>query len=254
MKLKSAIYAGIGALALSASSVFAQGQVNQHNVTINLKVTFEGPVQYKTTESSSKDTWSSKSKFVVGKFSNKEFLEALVEDGLISDIKGWSVVLLVDQDGDPISLFITKKNTSPIDVSDYLDYDNDYVVSEWDYKEVEYSNGDYEETDKWTERGKSKVWLELPYLCTTLRGSYTGKFESTYFDDDSSEAKALPEGYYEKSTGGSFDSLVGAGPYGYLDDEDVLSKGSSEEESDNEVLVEGSITLGGAKLVDFYLD
>ncbi|HVJ47046.1 MAG TPA: hypothetical protein VM511_11710 [Luteolibacter sp.] len=251
--MKSVIYAGIGALALSASSVFAQGQVNQHNVTINLKVTFEGPEQYKETETSSKYTETSKSKFVVGKFSNKEFLEALVEDGLISEIKGWSVVLLVDQDGDEISLFITKKNTSPIDVSDYLSYCPDFVVAEWDDKEVYYSNGDYERTQKWTERGKAKVWLELPYLCTTLRGSYTGKFESTEFDDDSLESKALPEGYFEKSTGGSLDSLVGSGPYDYLDDEEVLAKGS-EEEYDDEVLVEGSITLGGAKLVDFYWD
>ena len=56
--MKSAVYAGIGALALSASSVFAQSQVNQHNVNITLKVTLEGPEQYKAQTSSSKNTYT----------------------------------------------------------------------------------------------------------------------------------------------------------------------------------------------------
>jgi hypothetical protein len=247
MKMKSLVCAGLGALALSTPA-FAQYKANQHNVTFNVKITFEGPPQEKEQITATKTTFTSKSKFVVGKFSNREFLLELVVAGVISDIRGWSVVQMVDQGGGVIGIYIIKAGVPPIYVGDYLDYDLCEVVSAWDYKEVQSTNGDYEEQDKFTERGKSSLWLDVPNLCGWLRGSFTFNYQYSFFESGGIFAKAAPPvGTFEKITGGTLEALVGTGSYG--NNNQSSSKGESED--DGEVLLEGSLLVGAPKLVNF---
>jgi len=65
-------------------------------------------------------------KLLTSRFSNKEMLEALLaEDAGIAtamggSIKGWSIVLITNSEGDVVGTALTKKNTNPIDVTEYF--------------------------------------------------------------------------------------------------------------------------------------
>jgi len=64
------------------------------------------------------ETYEYGSKITTFRISNKEFLEVLVEEGVIPEIRGWAVVV-VEAD-DEFGIFIEKRGERPIDVSEFL--------------------------------------------------------------------------------------------------------------------------------------
>jgi hypothetical protein len=130
-------------------------------------------------ESSSKgvSTYEYGSKITAYKISNKEFLEALKDEaGVISDIKGWSVVV-VEIDGENTT-FITKKGATPINVSQYLYYVWEGAGAEQEaYKSVtteNYSNDTSSEKKTGSFKAKYLVGVkaEFPTSLIELQGVY----------------------------------------------------------------------------------
>jgi hypothetical protein len=58
--------------------------------------------------------------FLVERFSNREFLLDLVDDGLIPDIRGWSLVRLSDPVRGDLGFFVVKLGVLPIEVNNRL--------------------------------------------------------------------------------------------------------------------------------------
>jgi len=85
----------------------------EHNLTLNLQMVSEGPAEEKNGPAG--NTSESKS-FVIEKYSNKEILEDLKDSGVISSIKGWSIVLVTNEEGEVVGTRINKKNTPSIDL------------------------------------------------------------------------------------------------------------------------------------------
>ena len=62
------------------------------------------------------------SKILAFKLSNKEFLELLVDQGVIASITGWSVKATYDEFADGPNLFITKDGVAPIFIGDFFEF------------------------------------------------------------------------------------------------------------------------------------
>jgi len=112
----------IVSLTMAVASVQAEdlpdNNARQHKLTTSLKVTYEG--EEKTSEKNNGDE-TYVQKFVTAKISNKEILLVLVEDGVIADIKGWSIVLTTNDNAEITGTWITKKKNTPINISNYFD-------------------------------------------------------------------------------------------------------------------------------------
>lgn len=110
----------IASLTMSAHRVQAdlvQDNGRSHKLTVSLKAHFEGAKKYD--EKSNGDVKFSQ-KILTQKISNKEILEGLVNEGVIADIKGWSLILVTNNDADIVGIYIEKKNNVPIDVTQYF--------------------------------------------------------------------------------------------------------------------------------------
>lgn len=190
-------------------------------------------------ESKSVSTYEYGSKITTYKISNKEFLEALVEEvGLISEIKGWAVVLL-ESEGE-VKTFIEKKGVPPINVSQYLYYLwEDAGAEQESYKSVTtdtYKGEDYITTQK--ETGKFKA----SYLV-----GVKGNFPSTEIDlqgvyNESATLKTIGKGedqYTQWVPGGRNVTNIS----GSLDFQEEGDEGGNS-------VVMGSISAAAGKLVD----
>ncbi len=93
----------------------------QHSLTYALTLSSEEQKQVMPVVRVSKSQ-----KLMTSKFSNKEMLEALLEEGgdiataMGGSIKGWSIILITNAEGDVLGTAITKKNAPPIDVTEYF--------------------------------------------------------------------------------------------------------------------------------------
>jgi len=233
MKYRSFVQAGIAALTLASSHAFAQvDKAYEHGVTLTLTEYSEGEVKETNSVNSSREVNTEKSTFVTRKFSNKQFLEGLVEDGLISSISGWSLKVIFTTDGEFIDLFIVKKGTNPINVSEYIGFDTFDVVEEYSETETEYTNGNFTDKGTWNERGYSEVFVDVPGFDTMLDGAYYSKHSYNY------EENVVQEFVKEdvKLLSANLYSLVGV---------------NTDTEDENESFVEGSAAVGSGKLVDF---
>lgn len=103
---------------MAGASVQAnEDNARQHKLTTSLKVAYEG--EEKETEKNNGDmTWTRK--IITMKISNKEILLGLVEEGVITDIKGWSIVLTTDDEAEVTGTWITKKKNTPINISEFF--------------------------------------------------------------------------------------------------------------------------------------
>ena len=229
MKYRSFIYTGLAALAMASSSAFAQGiDVYEHGVTLTLTQYIEGEETETVSENSSKEVFTNKSTFVTRKFGNKQLLEALVEDGLIPSISGWSVKLYLTTDGNRISVFITKKNVDPIDISDYLDYFTNEIVDEYNSKETFFTNGNYDYNETFNLRGLAGVAVNVPGLVVETSGAFYSK--QAFTEKQVGEEESV-EDLKVKSV--NIYNLVGV----------PESEGEGEEDS----IVEGSVAVGSGK-------
>jgi hypothetical protein len=127
-----------------------------------------------TVESASKSvsTYEYGSKITTYKISNKEFLEGLKDEvGLITDIRGWAVVV-VERDGENTT-FITKKGANPINVSQYLYY----VTEEAGAEQASYKSVTTENFSNDTSSEKETGSFKAKYLV-----GVKGNFPSTEID------------------------------------------------------------------------
>jgi hypothetical protein len=94
----------------------------QHSLTVALTLSSED--QLKPMPMIKAPTKSQK--LMTTRFSNKEMLEALLgqdvdlANAMGGSIKGWSIILITNAEGDVIGTAITKKNAAPIDVTEYF--------------------------------------------------------------------------------------------------------------------------------------
>lgn len=113
-------------------------------------------------------TYESGAKIVTYRISNKEFLEALAEEeGLIDDIKGWSLIML--EVAGESNAFITKKGIPPNNVPQYINVDQ--------YLAIFYS-GAYAIRENSSEVDTTVFGVEPKPDIVTRResGSYQGKW------------------------------------------------------------------------------
>ena len=108
----------IAALTMSSATVFAtDANIRLHKLTVKLKAYYEG--DYKFDKKNNGDEKESQ-KILTEKISVKEILEGLVGEGVINSIKGWSLHLATNDNGEVIGTYISKNKNSPINVTQYF--------------------------------------------------------------------------------------------------------------------------------------
>ena len=235
MKYRSFVQAGIAVLTLASSHAFAQTtKVYEHGVTLTLTEYSEGEEKTTTSVNSAREVNTYKSTFVTRKFGNKQFLEGLVEAGVISSISGWSLKLIVSPQGGLPVLFITKANTPPINVSSFIGVQTYDVVEEYTDTETDFTNGNFTDVETWNERGYAEVFVDVPGFDTMLDGAYYSKhsYRSQYTsatDIETEDEKILSANLY---------SFVGV---------------NTDTEDENDSFVEGSAAVGAGRLIDFII-
>lgn len=245
MNKKLIAFAGLAALAMASASASPSAQdLYKHSVTLSIKGYNEGSEVTSESESASKSVYTSKSKFGTGKLSNKEFLQSLVYDEVISDIKGWSLNFITTTDGSSLGLYIIKKGATPINVSDYAGFSSDEIVEQYNNKRVYFANGDETEEGTWTERGFSEFFIEFLGFNAELRGSYI----SSHSYKSSRNYELETSSYVEKLHSACFTDLVGTFDYNYG------RNGKGVKAAYPSVLLEGFVALGSSKAAGFVLD
>ena len=153
MKIKKTLPIALATLALLASS--ASAAVEQQRVTLQFRATFEGELIERESSNSTTYIYTEEQKLQTAKFSNKELLEALVEEGVISSIGGWSLVALTQETGESMGFYLIKNGRAPVSLANYLSINDDA------------EEGSYVEAFKSTYQETATSAVET--------GSYTGK-------------------------------------------------------------------------------
>lgn len=109
------------------------GALYEHGLSINLQLISEGAYSRTT---STNGNYTESQKILTKKLSNKEILEALKADGLITSITGWSIVLITNDDGEVVGTRINKRNTPSIDISDYFSAKEKFSVQAYNGRYV----------------------------------------------------------------------------------------------------------------------
>lgn len=211
--LKIPIAIAAAALLGSAAPVMAQdAEYREHNLTVVLCVSWEGD----TFESSKGNTFVEQSPIVWLRYSNREILRALVEEGVISSISGYSIVLYSNLfSGESETVALVKSGQAPIDISDWLDLETEECLVGYRTKSVEKSNS-WVSTTNYNSKCIAFLFVDAMGVFFDARGILNSegvyRFEEDEFD------------YYESDTMGKFDlsCLVGSGS----NDVDFLLEGS----------------------------
>ena len=228
MKAKSPLRLAIAALALGASlqanAVNGNGEYREHNVTVALKLFTESDEQFKETNNGFKASQN----IVSEKISNTEVLEALVEEGVIDEINGWSIKVLTYGAGEIVGIYLTKKNEDPVDVSDYFEYDVFFALQEYKEKLKENNQGDetYEKTSNILGTGYLDLFIG-DFNTDTFSIVKLAARESFKEDGDDIESEAVTKK-------ASFEKIVGEA----YEDEEPFG------------VIEGSIKAGEGKQTD----
>lgn len=138
-------------VALTSLALAIHGQANgltqeyrEHNVTVALKLSTEEDEKFEETNNKG---FKASQKIVTQKISNKQLLEALVEEEVIDDIQGWSIKALTYGSGEIAGFFLTKKNHDPIDISEAFEYDVSLALEEYKEQLKETGKGEKYEND-----------------------------------------------------------------------------------------------------------
>ena len=106
---------------LAQSSVVVESY--QHSLTYALTLSSQENLSaLRTVDISNKRS----QKLITSRFSNKEMLQALlaqnedIASAMGGTIRGWSIVLITNSNGDVLGTAITKRNSPPIDVTQYF--------------------------------------------------------------------------------------------------------------------------------------
>lgn len=109
--------ASLSMMGASAQADLAEDNAREHKATISLKVSYEGGED--VTHKNNGDIHFSQ-KILTMKISNKEILQGLVEEGVIADIKGWSIIFITNDNAEVVGTYLTKKNNLPINITSYF--------------------------------------------------------------------------------------------------------------------------------------
>jgi hypothetical protein len=201
MKLSYQLPIAIASVAIATSNISAaqapEGRI--HNVTVSLEATFEGV--FKTTaKDETDDVYEESVKIVTEKISNKQVLEALKDDGLITEIKGYSIVMLTDSDADILGVWLRKDKELVENISGYFDADIAPVPPIEGYK-GSYKNNKgqnlYQSTDDTITLGS--VGFEIAGLSFSAQGLV--QLKTAYTDDDGNETTFVKTGSFSDLTG-----------------------------------------------------
>jgi hypothetical protein len=141
-----------------------EDNAREHKVTVSLKAFYEGPEE-EDEKNNGDETYSQK--ILQMKISNKEILEGFVDENLIDDIKGWSIVLLTDNNAEIVGTFLTKKNNFPIDVTEYFEADGGPGIEEYKGK---YSDKKDLDTGTATYMSLAALLLEISGVAIEVQG------------------------------------------------------------------------------------
>lgn len=107
-------------LAMAAGS--ARGaEVYDQPVILGLTVSYNAPEVVNTTTLNGVVTYTEVGKAVTGRYSNREFLADMVEEGVIPSVDGWSIVFRTDSDGDKRGFFLKKLGMPDVEIEDRLE-------------------------------------------------------------------------------------------------------------------------------------
>lgn len=206
MKTINYLAVTIATLALySGGSAVAQGTY-EHKLTTALVLSEQ--IDNPDRETSSGVSYSS---FIYKqKITNRNLLEILVDEGVINEITGWSIVA-ISEDGDIQGFALTKRGRAPVDVSDYFQLGSDPNVS-YSFKGFQNYN-----TEIYTENYSSQAlgYLDFRTLDDSLElylDAMVKKY-GTYFEDEleNYDVDKLYSASIEKGIGDlyDFDEFIG---------------------------------------------
>jgi hypothetical protein len=188
MKAKTILPLAFATLALAATNVQAGMQIplnaRQHNLTIALSLSYEGDYS----EKPNSNGYTESQKLETSKLSNKELLQAFLdEDGEVAyemgyTIKGWSIVLITDDDAEIVGTYLVKKDMESIDVTDYFYAESGPTIEGYQGK-YEANKDLYTSKDQTV--GLARLGIEVDDFATDLQGVLNVK--SDYTDDDDFE-------------------------------------------------------------------
>ena len=210
----------VGAITQAAAQ---ENNARSHQLTTSLKIEVEGEEEVKD-----KDNGDSKwtQKIITQKVSNKEILEALVDEGVINDIKGWSIVLSSNDSAEITGTWITKKKNTPINISEFFDAKatDDLTVSSYKGK---FSGKNDEGSEKGNVTALAEVTMDIDGAKIQVNGTVKVDYTANFFGDEGDG-----EAFITKAT---FENLAG-----------IFS-----EEEDDEGIVTGSLKIkAGKKFTD----
>ena len=247
MKAKSILSLAFATLAIAATNAHAgaQAQMNarQHNLTVALSLAYEGDYS----EKPNNNGFTESRKLLTEKISNKELLQAFLdEDGDVAfemgyTIKGWSIVLITDDDADIIGTYLVKKGMESIDVTDYFYAEAGPTIDGYEGK-YDLSKDLYTAKDQSV--GLARLGIEIDDFATDLQGVLNVK--SDYTDDDEDE--------FEFITTAAFTDLSG---YFYVEDEEDDDVGFAAVEIDEESVdgvVTGTINAATGKAITLFAE
>jgi len=160
-----------------AFSAQANAQVYfEHKLDFKLEYSYEG--EYTESPEKSDGSYDYKQDKKTEKITNKVILDALlkVEGAAMGDmIKGWSIVLITDDGGDEVGVFLVKKNEASINVSEYL------YVAPYDSWNESYKGKYNGKKDVYTEKGEwygiGSVEMQVDGFEAVISGSSSAKYE-----------------------------------------------------------------------------
>jgi hypothetical protein len=202
--MKAILPAAIASLALTA---FVQASdYREHNLTISLRISTQENEKFKETNNG----YKASQRIVSERISNKEILEVLVDEGVIPEIRGWSLKVLTNGAGVIDGFYLTKKNHAAINVSAYFEYDIYFSIEAFKERFSENNSGKEKFDYDFNILGSGYLDIVIGDFYTdtcslvTLIGRETSRKDGSNVDSESVTRSA------------SFENIVGEA---YFDDE-----------------------------------
>lgn len=177
----------------SAQADLAEDNAREHKVTATLKVFYEGIEE--VSQKNNGDIHYSQ-KIITKKVSNKEILEGLVEEGVIADIKGWSIILITGDNAQIVGTYITKKNNLPIDITSFFDASSGHQITAYKGKYI-----DKTESESGTATHKSLASLRMDIDGVELEVQGVLEADTEYFEDESTDEEFVKKAQFTDLSG-----------------------------------------------------
>jgi hypothetical protein len=184
----------VGAITQAAAQ---EANARAHQLTTSLKIDVEGEEEVKNKDNGD-SKWSQK--VITQKVSNKEILEALVDAGVINDIKGWSIVLSSNDSAEVTGTWITKKKNTPINISEFFNANatDDLTISSYKGK---FSGKKDEGSEKGAITALSKVTMDIDGAKIEVDGTVKVEYTANFFGSDGEGEAFITKATFENLSG-----------------------------------------------------